>query len=114
MISTLPSDFTGNNTTAEIAVAPSGKFVYGSNRGHNSIAIYSIDQTSGLPTLVGWEPTQGNTPRYFGFAPSRTLLYAGNQDSDTVVTFRVDQATGKLTPTGQVVQTGSPVTIVFS
>lgn len=114
VISTLPSDFTDNNTTAEVAVAPSGQFVYGSNRGHNSIVIYSIDQTSGLPTLVGWEPTQGKTPRYFGLDPSGTLLYAGNQDSDTVVTYRVEQATGKLAPTGQVVQTGSPVTIVFS
>jgi 6-phosphogluconolactonase (cycloisomerase 2 family) len=63
---------------------------------------------------VGWKPTEGRKPRYFGLDPSGTLLYAGNQDSDTVITFRVDQATGKLTPTGQVVQTGSPVTIVFS
>jgi 6-phosphogluconolactonase len=113
-VSTLPSDFTGDNTTAEVAVDPSGKFVYGSNRGHNSIVIYTIDQSSGLLTQVGWKSTAGKTPRYFGLDPSGRLLYAGNQDSDTVVTFRIDQATGKLTPTGQVVQTGSPVTIVFS
>jgi 6-phosphogluconolactonase len=114
VLSTLPSDFTGNNTTAEIAVHPAGTFVYGSNRGHNSIVIYAVDQSSGLLTQVGWQSTEGSTPRYFGLDPSGALLYAGNQDSDTVVTFRIDQATGKLTPTGQVVQTGSPVTIVFS
>jgi 6-phosphogluconolactonase len=113
-LSTLPSDFTGESTTAEVAVDPSGKFVYGSNRGHDSIVIYSVDQSSGLLTQVGWKSTEGKTPRYFGLDPSGTLLYAGNQDSDTVVTFRIDQATGKLTPTGQVVHTGSPVTIVFS
>lgn len=113
-VSTLPSDFTGDNTTAEVAVHPSGKFVYGSNRGHDSIVIYSIDQSRGLLTRVGWTPTEGKTPRYFGLDPSGTLLYACNQDSDTVITFRVDQSTGKLTPTGQVVQTGSPVSIVFS
>jgi YVTN family beta-propeller protein len=63
---------------------------------------------------VGWQSTEGKTPRYFGLDPSGTFLYAGNQDSDTIMTFRIDQATGKLTATGQVIQTGSPVTIVFS
>jgi len=87
--------------------------VYGSNRGHNSIVIWSVDQSSGLLTTVGWEPTQGSTPRYFGLDPSGSLLYACNQDSDTVVPFHVDDATGKLAPTGRVVKTGSPVTIVF-
>jgi 6-phosphogluconolactonase (cycloisomerase 2 family) len=113
-LSTLPSDFTGDNTTAEVAVDPSGKFVYGSNRGHNSIVIYAVDQSSGLLSQVGWQSTEGKTPRYFGLDPSGTFLYAGNQDSDTIMTFRIDQATGKLTATGQVIQTGSPVTIVFS
>jgi 6-phosphogluconolactonase len=113
VISTLPPGFSGSNTTAEIAVSASGKFVYGSNRGHNSIVICSVDQSSAMLTPVGWEPTQGSTPRYFGLDPSGSLLYACNQDSDTVVPFRVDEATGKLTPTGQVVKTGSPVTIVF-
>jgi 6-phosphogluconolactonase (cycloisomerase 2 family) len=62
---------------------------------------------------VGWEPTQGKTPRFFAIEPSGTFLYAANQNSDTIVTFRLDQSTGKLTPTGQVVKTGSPVCIVF-
>ena len=113
MIPTLPPSFTGRNTTAEIAVAPSGRFVYGSNRGHDSIAIFAVDGTAGTLTPVGWEPTQGKTPRFFALDPSGTFLYAANQDSDTIVCFRVDQGSGKLSPTGQVIRTGSPSTIVF-
>lgn len=113
VITTLPPAFTGNSTTSEIAVAPSGRFLYGSNRGHDSLAIFAVDETTGVLAPVGWEPTQGKTPRFFANDPSGTLLYAANQDSDTIVTFRVDQATGKLTPTGQVVKTGSPSSIVF-
>ena len=111
--STLPSGFTGQSTCAEIRVHPGGAFLYGSNRGHNSIVIFAVDQRSGLVTPVGWESTQGEQPRYFGLDPTGTLLYACNQGSDTVVTFRIDQEMGELTPTGQVVETGSPVTIVF-
>jgi len=113
IVTTLPSTYTGNNTGAEIAVAPSGRFVYGSNRGHDSIAILAVDQSSGLLTAVGWESTQGRTPRYFGLDPSGTHLYAANQNSDTVVIFRIDQATGKLTPTGEIVKVASPCTIAF-
>ena len=111
--STLPSGFTGQSTCAEIRVHPGGEFLYGSNRGHNSIVIFAVDQSSGLVTPVGWESTQGEQPRYFGLDPTGTLLYACNQGSDRVVTFRIDQETGELTPAGQVVETGSPVTIVF-
>lgn len=111
---TLPSDFTERNSTAEIHVAPSGRFVYVSNRGHNSIAIFSVDQESGKLTPVGWEPTQGRQPRYFGISPDGSLLYAANQATDTIVTFRVNQESGTLTPTGQIVETGSPVSIVFA
>jgi 6-phosphogluconolactonase len=113
IVPTLPSTYTGNNTGAEIAVAPSGRFVYGSNRGHDSIAIFSIDTRTGMLTVVGWEPTQGRTPRYFGLDPSGAHLYAANQNSDTVVMFRVNQTTGKLTPTGEIVKVASPSTIVF-
>jgi 6-phosphogluconolactonase len=113
VISTLPPDFTGRNTTAEIHVAPSGRFVYGSNRGHNSIAIFAVAEDSGLLTPIGWEPTRGNQPRYFGLDPSGAFLYATNQASDTIVTFHADRQRGTLTPTGQVIQTGSPVCIVF-
>ena len=113
VIGTLPPSFTGDNTTSEIAVAPSGRFVYLSNRGHDSIAIFAVDPTSGTLAPVGWEPTQGKTPRFFGLDPSGAFLYAANQDSDTIVTFRVDQSTGRLTPTGQVIKTGSPSCIAF-
>jgi 6-phosphogluconolactonase len=112
-ISTLPPHFTGNNTTSEIAVAPSGRFVYGSNRGHDSIAIFAVDPATGVLAPVGWEPSQGEAPRFFAIDPSGAFLYAANQASDTIVTFRVDAATGTLVPTGQVVKTGSPVSIVF-
>jgi 6-phosphogluconolactonase len=113
VVSTVPDEFDGENTAAEVAVHPSGRFVYGSNRGHDSIAIFAIDAQTGTLSVVGWEPTQGRTPRYFGLDPSGTELYAANQNSDTVVIFRVDQATGNLTATGQVVKAGSPSTIVF-
>ena len=110
---TPPPTYTGNNTTAEIWVAPSGRFVYGSNRGHDSIAIFAVDERTGMLTVVGWEPTRGRTPRYFGLDSSGTHLYAANQASDTVVVFRVNQTTGKLTATGEVINVGSPSTIVF-
>jgi 6-phosphogluconolactonase (cycloisomerase 2 family) len=110
---TLPSTYTGNNSGAEIAVSASGRFLYGSNRGHDSIAIFAIDQSTGLLTSIGWEPTQGRTPRYFGIDPSGTQLYAANQNSDNVVIFRIDVTTGKLTPTGEIVKVGSPSTIAF-
>ena len=113
IVTTLPSDFTGNNTTAEVWVHPSGRFVYGSNRGHDSIVTYFVDRSTGLLATVGWQSTQGSTPRFFGLDPSGTLLCAGNQNSDTIVSFRVDQSTGQLYPVGQPVRTGSPVTIVF-
>ena len=111
---TLPADFSERNSTAEIHVAPSGRFVYVSNRGHNSIAIFSVDQATGKLTSVGWEPTQGRQPRYFGISPDGSLLYACNQATDTIVTFRVDQENGTLSPTGQVIETGSPVSIAFA
>jgi 6-phosphogluconolactonase len=113
VITTLPPTFTGHSTTAEIVVAPTGRHVYGSNRGHDSIAIFAVDDATGVLTPVGWEPTQGKTPRFFALDPSGTSLYAANQDSDTIVAFRVDPATGRLAPTGQIVKTGSPSSIVF-
>lgn len=114
IIPTTPVTYTGNNTGAEIAVAPSGKFVYGSNRGHDSIAIYAVDQTTGMLTSIGWESTQGKGPRFFTLDPSGNFLYAANENSDTIVTFRVSKETGKLNPTGQMIKTGSPVCIVFN
>src|SRR5882672_11307780 len=112
VITTLPPSFTGNSTTSEIVVAASGRFVYASNRGHDSLAIFAVEDTGTLSS-VGWEPTQGKTPRFFAIEPSGALLYAANMDSDAIVVFRVDQGSGKLTPTGQVIKTGSPSSIVF-
>jgi 6-phosphogluconolactonase (cycloisomerase 2 family) len=113
VITTLPSSYTGNNSGAEIAVAPSGRFVYGSNRGHDSIAIFAIDPSTGVLTSAGWESTQGRTPRFFRLDPTATHLYAANQSSDTVVIFRVDQASGQLAPTGETIKVATPTTIAF-
>ena len=113
IVTTLPSSYTGNNSGAEIAVAPSGRFLYGSNRGHDSIAVFAIDTSTGVLTSVGWEPTQGRTPRFFALDPSGTRLYAANQSSDTVVIFLVNQATGKLTPANEIVKVATPSTIAF-
>jgi 6-phosphogluconolactonase len=114
VIPTLPVAYMGNNSPAEIEVAPSGNFVYVSNRGHDSIVTLRVDPATGMLAPVAWEPTQGRTPRFFTLDPTGGLLYAANLDSHTIVALRVDQQTGKLTPTGQVVQTGSPSCIIFA
>ncbi len=108
-VSTLPEAFTGRNTCADVHVSPSGKYIYGSNRGHESIVIFAIAQDTGRLTYVGHEPTQGKTPRNFTIAPTGTFLLVANQDSDTVVTFRIDPATGRLCPTGHVTKVPAPV-----
>ena len=113
VITTLPTSYTGNNTGAEVVVAPSGRFVYGSNRGHDSIAIFSVDAATGLLTSAGWEPTQGQTPRFFTLDPTGTQLYAANQASDTIVVFDVNASTGKLKATGEVIKVATATTIAF-
>ncbi len=110
-VSTLPEGFSGSNTTAEIAVHPSGRFVYGSNRGHDSIAIFTVDPSTGKLTPSGHQSTLGKTPRGFAIDPTGRYLVAGNQDSDTLVVFRIDPDTGQLTPTGQTVQVPAPVCV---
>jgi len=111
---TLPAGFTGASTTAEIAVAPDGRTVYASNRGHDSVAIYAAGASDGALTSIGWQLTQGRGPRFIGLDPSGRFLHAANEQSDTVVTFRVDTSSGKLAPTGQTIAIGSPVAIVFA
>lgn len=114
-VSTLPatqamqSSFSG----AEVQVHPSGKFLYASNRGHDSIAVFSINQTSGRLTYVENEPTQGSTPRGFGIDPDGKYLLVGNQKSDSVVVLRIDQLNGKLSPTGTKIELGAPVCVKF-
>jgi 6-phosphogluconolactonase len=100
-------------STAEVQVHPSGKFLYGSNRGHNSISVFSIDEKTGRLTYVHNESTQGNTPRGFGIDPAGRFLLAGNQRSDSVVVFRIDPQTGRLTPAGHTIEVGSPVCVKF-
>lgn len=114
VITSLPTDYTGDNTGAEIAVAASGAFVYASNRGHNSVVAYAVDPQNGTLSHVGWVSTQGRKPRFFTLDPSGSLLYVANETSDTIVEFRVDRNSGKLAPTGQVIETGSPSCIVFA
>ncbi len=113
-ISTLPADFSGNNSCADVHVSPSGRFLYGSNRGHDSIVVFWIDQATGRLKQVEHVSTQGKTPRNFTLDPSDTFLLVANQNSDTVVTFRVDQKTGKLQPTGHVAEIPVPVCLKFA
>ena len=112
-ISTLPKGFAGRNDAAEIAVHPNGKFLYASNRGHESIAIFAIDPEQGTLTFVAHVLTGGKEPRNFAIDPSGQYLLAENQLSNNVVVFKIDRATGGLTPTGQVVEVPSPVDLAF-
>jgi len=112
-IPTLPTGFTGGSSTAEVVVHPNGKFVYGSNRGHDSLAIYAVDAGSGRLTLVGHESTGGKTPRNFNLDPSGRTLWAANQSTDNIVVFSVDPETGLLKRTGQELKVGSPVCVKF-
>jgi 6-phosphogluconolactonase len=111
-ISTLPDGWTGVSHTAEVLCHPSGKFLYCSNRGHDSIAVFRIGKDGKLTTLEQTS-TQGKTPRNFNIDPTGNYLIAANQQSDNMVVFRIDLKTGKLKPTGQTVEVGSPVCIRF-
>jgi len=112
-ISALPQNFSGHNDAAEIALHPNGKFLYTSNRGNDSIAVFSVQRRRGTLKLVGIVPTGGKTPRHFAIDPSGNYLLVENQESNNIVIFEIDSATGALTPTGQVVQTPSPVDLTF-
>ena len=112
-ISTLPDDFKGENDDAGIVVHPSGKFLYASNRGHDSITVFAIDAAKGTLTVVEHASTKGKTPRNFAIDPTGTLLFAENQQSNNIVIFRIDEKNGKLTPTGKVLEVGQPVCIKF-
>ncbi|MFA6289376.1 MAG: lactonase family protein [Opitutaceae bacterium] len=112
-VPTLPDGFTGSSTTAEVAVHPSGRFVYGSNRGHDSIAVFGVDAATGKLTLIEDVSTQGKNPRNFSIDPTGRWLIAANQDSDNLVIFAIDQKNGRLTPTGQTITVGIPVCVKF-
>jgi 6-phosphogluconolactonase len=112
-ISTLPQGFSGENDDAEIQMHPSGKFLYASNRGHDSIAVFAIDGNKGSLTPVEYIPTQGKTPRSFEIDPTGKLLFAENQKSDNIVVFQIDGKTGRLTATDKKIEVGSPVCLKF-
>jgi 6-phosphogluconolactonase len=112
-ISTLPDDFEGDNTTAEIEVHPNGRFLYASNRGHDSIAVFAIDLGDGRLSSAGHHPTGGRTPRHFTLDPTGGWLLAANQDSDSIVALRVDLTTGKLSDPRPPVATPKPSCILF-
>lgn len=114
-ISTLPPGETVKSgySTAEVVVHPNGRFLFGSNRGHNTIVIFAVDAATGRLTLVEHQPTQGKSPRNFALDPTGTWLFAANQDSDTVVGFRIDPQSGRLFATGQSLAVPSPVCVTF-
>jgi 6-phosphogluconolactonase len=112
-VSTLPADFKGSTTTAEVVIHPNGRFLYGSNRGHDSLAIFRVDGRSGRLTPLGHQSTLGKTPRNFAIAPGGRFLVAANQDSDSLVVFRINQNSGALTPVGSPVTTSMPVCVRF-
>lgn len=112
-LSTLPADFSGHSTCAEVQIAPSGKYLYGSNRGHDSLVAYAVGGDGRL-TLVGHEKTRGRIPRNFDISPDGKFLAAANQDTNDIVLFRLDERTGMPVATGNVVQAGTPVCVRFA
>ena len=112
-VSTLPADFTGTSYCADVHVSASGKFLYGSNRGHNSIVVFEIDPQTGKLKLIEHVSTEGDWPRNFTIDPTGAFLLVANQRSDNVVTFNIDKGTGRLTPTGNNEQIPSPVCLKF-
>jgi len=113
-ISTLPVGTTVANTTAEVVVHPNGRFVYGSNRGHDSIAAFSVDARDGRLTALGHTPTGGKAPRSFAIDPSGRWLLAANQLSDDINSFAIDSQKGTLTPTGATLAVAKPVCVLFT
>jgi 6-phosphogluconolactonase len=113
-ISTLPDGFTDKNNSAEIETDTAGRYLYASNRGHNSVAVFAIDRKTGKLERVQVEPTQGRTPRNFAIDPSGLHLLAANQDSNQIVLFARDPSSGKLTPAGKTVDTPAPVCLLFT
>lgn len=107
-----PTSYTDRSVGAEVKVHPSGKYVFASNRGHDSIVTFKVDQNDGTLSPITWEPTQGSTPRFFALNGPGSSLYVANQDSDSIVVFRI-QSNGKLIPTGQIIKIGSPSCILF-
>lgn len=112
-VSTLPMSYTGNNTCADIHLTPNGRFLYGSNRGHNSIAMFTVDPGTGFVEPIGHEPTDGEVPRNFALDPYGKFLFAANQNSDNIVYFRIDPGNGRLNKVGEL-HIPTPVCVQFA
>ena len=112
-LSTLPDNFSGVSYCADVHVSPSGRFLYGSNRGHNSIAVFAIDSRTGRLQPIEHVSTEGKWPRNFVIDPSGTFLLVANQQTDNIVSFRIDARTGRLTPSGHVAEVPVPVCLKF-
>ena len=112
-VKTLPDDYTGRKWTADIHISPDGRFLYGSNRAHESLVIFSIDPKTGQLTLVGHQPVNGKTPRNFAIDPTGNFLLVANQDTDNITVFKRDKQTGKLISTGREINVSMPVCLLF-
>ena len=112
-ITTLPVDFKGVSYTSEIAVHPNGKFLYGSNRGHESMVVFTIDANTGKLTLSSFTPTQGKFPRHFIIDPTGNFLLVGNQNSNNIVVFKINLTDGSLEPTGAKLDLLQPACLIF-
>jgi len=112
-VTTLPNGFDGSNGCAEVRVHPSGKFLYGSNRGHDSIVVYQVNLAKGTLTFVEHETTDIETPRNFNIDPTGKFCLVANQSKDSVVVFRIDEETGMLEPTGHQISVARPVCVRF-
>jgi 6-phosphogluconolactonase len=112
-LSTLPADHKGNNSTAEIQIDQTGKWLYVTNRGHDSIAHYAVDAGKGTLTLVGHIPAGGRTPRNITIDPTNRFLISANQNGENIVVFRIDPKTGNLTPTGATAPVPQPGGVYF-
>lgn len=114
VLPSLPATFTGNSRASEVEIDRSGRFLYASNRGYDSVAVFAIDQGTGMLSPVEFMPTDGKTPRFFTLTPNERFLFALNEDSDTIISMATDAKTGALSKTGFTVSTGSPVCMIFS
>jgi 6-phosphogluconolactonase len=110
-IATLPEEFEGKSTCGELQISPSGKHLYGSNRGQDSIVIYAINQMDGTLSYIGYKSTQGKTPRHFIIDPDGQFLLVANQDNDSVISFRLDSVSGELSATGHNTNVPTPTCV---
>jgi 6-phosphogluconolactonase len=112
-VSTLPAHYDGPNMTAEVGIHPSGKYLYASNRGNDTVVLFAVDSAKGTLTYIEEQNTGGKTPRHFGIEPSAQHLVIANQDSDTLVVYRIDAGNGRLRPSGVFAACPSPACVVF-